>query len=85
MVIFRTKDAIRKKIKAKARAYIWLINLIGIPKNNSKDCKKTIIVVFRIEVNTSNFSARFLKEKLNKAIKAIKKMLKKTLISFTDI
>lgn len=44
-----------------------------------------IIVVFGIEVNTSNFSAIFPKKKLNKTIKSTKKVLKEISVSFMDI
>lgn len=42
-------------------------------------------MVFGIEVDTSNFSARFPKEKLNKAIISTKKVLKEKFVSFIDM
>lgn len=81
MIIFRAKDATRKRRKAEARTYIWLIELISISRNNSKDYKGTIIVILGIEVDTFNFLARLPKEKLDKAIKSTKKVLKEKSVS----
>lgn len=72
-------------MKVEVRAYIWLIDLIIILRNDPKDCKKTIIKVFGIKVDISNFLARLLKEKIDKAVKATKKILKKKFVSFTDM
>ena len=37
IVIFNVEEAIPVKMKAKALAYIWLTDLLGILKNDSKD------------------------------------------------
>lgn len=42
-------------------------------------------MVFRIEVHTSNFSVRLLIKKLDKIIKATKKVLKEIFISFINM
>lgn len=72
-------------MKTETKVYIWLIDLIHIQRNKLKDCKRTIIIVFEIKVNTSNFSVRLSKKKINKTIKVIEKILKKKSISFTNM
>lgn len=85
MAIFRAKDVKRKRMKAETRMSIWLTNLIAILRNDSKDCKITVIVVFRIKVNTSNFLIRLPKKKIDKAITATKKVFKEKSFSFTNM
>lgn len=45
----------------------------------------TKVVVFEIEIDTKTFTARFSNEKLDKAIKAISKVLAKQSVVFFDI
>lgn len=58
-------------------SYNLVIDLVGIPKNNSKDIEATLVIVFRIEINTKSFTPRLLNDKLEKAVKAISKVLAK--------
>ena len=72
-------------MRREARAYVWVTDLLGIPRNDSKDREGTQITVFGIEVNTSSFTARLPPEKLEKAIKATAKVLAEQSVSFLDI
>lgn len=62
-----------------------MTDLLGIPRNNSKDAEGTQVVVFGIEIDTKSFTARLPNEKLNKAIKATGKVLAKQSATFLDI
>lgn len=66
-------------------AYIWLTDLLGLPRNDSKDCQGTVVIVFGIERDTSWFTARLPTDKLEKAIKATLKVLSQKAVSFIDI
>ncbi len=70
---------------AEANAYIWLTNLLGLPQNDSKDCQGTLVTVFGIEVDTSLFTARLSRDKLEKTILASSKVLSQKAISYIDI
>lgn len=72
-------------MKYEARAYIWLTDLLGISRNDSKDQEGTLVVVFGIEIDTSSFTAQLSKEKLEKAHDIITKILKEKSISFLDM
>lgn len=67
------------------KAYIWVRNLLGIPRNNSNDREGTQLSVFGIEVDTTTFTARLPLEKLGKAIKATTKFLAEPPVTFSEI
>ena len=48
-------------MKAEAKVYIWLTDLLGMLWNDSKDREGTVVKVFGIEVDTSIFTARLSK------------------------
>ena len=85
MAIFKAKKAFPDKMKDEAKAYIWLTNLLGILRNDSKDCEETLIIVFGIEIDISNFTVRLLRKKLEKAINATTKIFKERSVSFIDM
>ncbi len=58
---------------------------MGIPRNEFKDGEKTQIMVFGIEIDTSTFIARLPAEKLDKAVKAIAKILAEKSVSLLKI
>ncbi len=68
-----------------ANAYVWLTDLLGLPRNDSKDCQGTLVTVFGIEVDTSSFTARLPRDKLEKAILASSKVLSQKAVSYIDI
>lgn len=72
-------------MQRKADAYVWLTDLLGLPRNNSKDCQGTAVIVFRIKMNTASFTARLPADKLEKAVKATAKVLSQKAVSFIDI
>ncbi len=72
-------------MRREARAYVWVTDLLGIPRNHSKDREGTQITVFGIEADKSSFTARLPPEKLEKAIKATAKVLAEQSVSFRDI
>lgn len=57
-----------KQIQQETNAYIWLTNLLGIPRNNFKDCEGIVVSILGIEVDTNLFTACLPKEKLDRAI-----------------
>ena len=85
IAIFTATQATSNRMRREARAYVWVTDLLGIPRNDSKDREGTQITVFGIEVNTSSFTARLPPEKLEKAIKAMAKVLAEQSVSFLDI
>ncbi len=85
IAIFTATQAMSNRMRQEARAYVWVTDLLGIPRNDSKDREGTQITVFGIEVNTSSFTARLPPEKLEKAIKATTKVLAEQSVSFLDI
>ncbi len=85
VAIFKAREATQKKMIAEKKAYIQLINLLGVPRNDSKDAQGTTVVVFGIEIDTSSFTARLPKEKLDKAIRATAKVLSQKSVSFIDM
>ncbi len=84
VVIFRS-DTSPERLVAEANAYIWLTDLLGLLRNNSKDCQGTMITIFGIEVDFPSFTARFPWDKLEKAILASLKVLSQKAISYIDI
>ncbi len=70
---------------AEANAYIWLTDLLGFPRNDSKDCQETVVTVFGIEVDTSSFMARLPQDKLEEAILGSSKVLSQRAVSYIDI
>lgn len=70
---------------AEKEAYIQQKDLLGVPRNDSKDAQGTAVVVFGIEVNTSCFIARLPKDKLEKATRATAKVLGQKSVSFIDM
>ncbi len=70
---------------AEANAYIWLTDRLCLPRNDSKDCQGIMVTVFGIEVYTSSFTARLLRDKLEKAILASLKVLSQKTVSYIDI
>ena len=85
IVIFPANVDTPSRICTEAKAYIWLTDLLGIPRNDSKDRKGTMIIVFSIDVDTNPFTARLPAEKLEKARKATEKLLKDKLVSFYEM
>ncbi len=74
-----------REIAAEANAYIWLTDVLGLPRNDSKDCQGTMATVFGIEVDTPSFTARLPRDKLKKAILALSKVLSQKTVSYIDI
>ncbi len=72
-------------MRQESRAYVWVTDLLGIPRNDSKDREGTQITVFGIEVYTSSFTTRLPPQKLEKAIKATAKVLAEQSVSFINI
>lgn len=72
-------------MSAKNKAYIQLTDLLCIPWNNSKDIQRIAVIVFDIEIDTSCFTPRLFKDKLEKAIKASAKILRQNLVSYIDM
>ena len=73
MAVFSASQA--KQIKQACHAYNWVTNLLGIPRNNSKDAEGTHVIAFGIEIDTRKFIAKLPDEKLEKAVKATSKVL----------
>lgn len=85
MAIFKAREAMQEKITVKKKAYIQLTDLLDISQNISKDAQGTVVGVFGIVVNTSCFTARLPKEKLDKIIRAIAKVFSQKSVSFINI
>lgn len=62
-------------MKQKNRAHNWIIDLLRIPKNKSKDGKRTQITVFKIKIDTSIIIAKLPAKQLDKTVKATAKNL----------
>ncbi len=84
VAIFRS-DTSPERLVAEANAYIWLTELLGVPRNDSKDFQGTVVTVFGIEVDTSSFTARLPRNNLEKAILASSKVLSQKVVSYIDI
>lgn len=85
MAIFTIYQALAKQTRQTYRAYNKVTDLLDIPRNDLKDAEGTKVIVFRIEINTRSFTARLLKDKLDKAIKATGKVLAKHSAIFLNI
>lgn len=59
-----------------------MTNLLEIPRNNLNNIKDTLLIVFKIEIDTKIFIARFLNDKFEKSMKTISKVLAKQLLPF---
>ncbi len=84
VAIFKA-DASSERLKREANTYIWLTDLLGLPQNDSKDCQGTEVIVFEIEIDTSSFTVWLPGYKLEKAVRAILKVLSQKAVSFIDI
>lgn len=74
MAIFRL-GILPKKLVAEVNVYIWLTDILGLPRNDSKDCQGMVVIVFGIELDTSPFTLRLPREKLEKGIRTLSKVL----------
>lgn len=83
MIVFSASQA--KQIKQARHAYNWMTDLLGIPRNDSKDVEGTQIIVFRIEIDTKSFTTKLPDEKLEKAVKATSKILAEQSVTCLDI
>ena len=83
--IFIAGEATQEKMMAEKKAYVQLTDLLGVPRNDSKDAQGTAVIVFGIEIDTSCFIARLSKEKLEKATRVIAKVLSQKSVSFIDM
>ncbi len=84
VTIYRS-DALPERLVAEANAYIWLTDLLGLPRNDSKDCQGIVVTVFGIAVDTPSFTARNPRDKLEKAILGSSKVLSQKAVSYIDI
>ncbi len=84
VAIFRS-DTSPERLVAEANAYIWLTDLFGLLRNDSKEYQSKVVIVFGIELDTSSFTARFPRDKLEKAILASSKVLSQKTVSNIDI
>lgn len=75
MTIFKVGEVIQKKITIEKETYIGLIDLLDIPQNDSKDTYGTTVIVFGIKVDTSYFTICLPKDRLEKVIRVITKVL----------
>ncbi len=78
-------DTSPERLRAKDNAYIWLTDLLCIPRNNFNDCQGTVVTFFGIEVDTPSFMARFPRDKFEKAMLASSKVLSQKTVSYIDI
>lgn len=65
------------QIQISGEAYIWVTNLLDIPRNDKKDYYRIEVSIFGIEVDTATFTTRLLQNRLERAIKQIVKALDK--------
>ncbi len=84
VAIFRS-DTSPERLVAKANAYIWWTDLLSPLQNNFKDCQGTVVTVLRIEMDTSSFTARLPRDKFEKAILALLKVLSQKAVSYIYI
>ncbi len=84
MAIFKA-DALPERLEREANAYICLTDLLGFPQTDSNDCEGTEVIVFRIEIDTSSFTAPLPEDNLKKAIRATLKVFSQKAVSFIDI
>ncbi len=84
VAIFRS-DTSPERLVIKANAYIWLTDLLGLLRNDSKDCQGIFVIVFGIEVGTLSFTVQLPRNKLEKAILTSSKVLSQKAVSYIDI
>lgn len=84
IVVFIATKVINETKHARI-TYNQVVNLLGISRNDLKDIESILIIVFEIEIDTKNFIARILNNKLEKAGRAISKVLIKQLVTFFNI
>ncbi len=63
-------DTLPERLVAKANTYIWLTDPLCLTQKDFKDCQGIVVTVLGIEVDTSSFTARPPRDKLEKAILA---------------
>lgn len=85
IAIFSAPKANLERLKFEANAYIWLTDLLRIPRNNSKGQMGTELSVFRIEIDTSSFTAKLPRDKLERAIRWTGEVLAANSVSLLDI
>lgn len=56
-----------EQIEQQSSAYNWLTDILGIPRNESKNLEGSIIPILGIEVDTNSFTASLPQEKLDQA------------------
>ncbi len=81
--VFSTSQA--EQIKQPRHVYNWVTNLLGIPRNDSKDVERTQVIMFAIKIDTRKFTAKLPDKKLEKAVKANSKVLAEQSVTFLDI
>ncbi len=85
VAVFLAVQTTDQRMKWENRAYNWITDLLGIPRNESKDGEGIQITVFGIEIDTSTFITRLLAEKLDKAVKATAKILTEKFVRLLKI
>lgn len=85
VAVFTAAEAAAYQTRQARQAYNWVTDLLGIPRNDSKDAEGRKVVFFGIEIDTKSFIARLPNEKLDKAIKATSKVLAEQSVTFLDI
>ncbi len=68
IAIFK-RDSSEVQLQRKERAYIQVTDLLGMPRNDSKNCRGTEVSIFGIKVDTTTFTARLPQDKLERVIK----------------
>lgn len=63
VTIFKAKETRQKNMLAKKKVYIQLTDVLGISQNESKDVQGIVVILFVIQIDTSFFIVRLLKEK----------------------
>lgn len=72
--VFTTVQALAYQRRNIYQTYNWVIDFLGIPKNDWKNVEKAQVIVVKIEIHTISFIARFPKERLDKTIKITEKI-----------
>ena len=84
VAIFKV-DALPERLVYKAKAYIWITNLLGFPQNDPNNYLGIVVIVFRVEIDTFLFTVWLLVHKLETVIKATLKVFTQKMLSFIDI
>ena len=66
-------------------AYRQLTDLLGVPRNDKKDCQGTTIIALGVEIDSVLMVARLLADKLQKVLDRTTVALKHMSISLDDI